>query len=217
MQPTSKSVITKGVLATALILLFFIPSSHVSAKDLAVIQTNFGEVVVSLWPDSSPEAVEQFKKLANSGAYKEADARRIVKGFLIQFAASNNHGVPAAVAASANSSLNNVLKNSLNASTSNTLKRITIRERAHDKGVLSMIPAEASSTEVPQFFICLDRHPQLDGKYAAFGQVISGLDVLEEIANIPTHFNTRAEQSKPLTRVVIESIKIQPVAVASSR
>ena len=77
----------------------------------------------------------------------------------------------------------------------------------HERGVLSMARAMDPNSASSQFFIChadstfLDGAPHLDGQYAAFGKVLEGMDVVDEIANTPTNF-----QDRPLTEQKMQSI-----------
>jgi peptidyl-prolyl cis-trans isomerase B (cyclophilin B) len=75
---------------------------------------------------------------------------------------------------------------------------------SHKRGVISMarksIPYDSATS---QFFICHQDTPRLDGEYAAFGRVISGMDVVDAIAAVPTN-----SSNKPLEDVVIKTIKV---------
>jgi peptidyl-prolyl cis-trans isomerase B (cyclophilin B) len=87
--------------------------------------------------------------------------------------------------------------------------------RSHEVGVISMARSQDPDSAGSQFFIC-DAPPEnpgmqyLNGKYTAFGKLIKGQDVLEKLANLPVGPNAFGEQSKPLKRVELISIKIVP-------
>ena len=72
---------------------------------------------------------------------------------------------------------------------------------SHKRGVISMARANDPDSAGSQFFICDKDDPFLDGSYAAFGQVVQGLDVVDKIAGVRKDYNDR-----PLTPVVIEKV-----------
>lgn len=84
---------------------------------------------------------------------------------------------------------------SSNGFTTNTL--------SHTKGVISMARAMNPDSAGSQFFIMSSDGTYLDGQYAAFGKVISGLDIIEKIQLVDTN-----NQDKPLKDIVIESIRV---------
>lgn len=73
----------------------------------------------------------------------------------------------------------------------------------HTRGVISMARAMDPNSAGSQFFIMHDDAPHLDGGYAAFGHVVSGMDVVDRIADVATDYNDR-----PLTPVVMESVRV---------
>ncbi|MBT5706571.1 MAG: peptidylprolyl isomerase, partial [Verrucomicrobia bacterium] len=87
-------------------------------------------------------------------------------------------------------------------------------DRPHVRGVLSMARSSAPDSAGSQFFICLADAQFLNGQYTAFGEVVSGDDVLEKLGNTPTGPSAGGENSKPPERVGVESIEIVESAVA---
>ena len=73
----------------------------------------------------------------------------------------------------------------------------------HTEGVLSMARAMHPDSAGSQFFIMHKTSPHLDGQYAAFGKVIEGMDIVNDIANVPTDFSDR-----PMMDVVIKSVTV---------
>ena len=71
----------------------------------------------------------------------------------------------------------------------------------HERGVISMARAFAPNSASSQFFIMHQNAPHLDGQYAAFGKVISGMDVVDEIASIPTDYNDRPKIAVRMKRI----------------
>ena len=82
----------------------------------------------------------------------------------------------------------------------------------HEKGVISMARAKDNNSASSQFFICTATNEtvsNLDGKYAAFGKVVEGMDILDKLAATPVGMNyTTGEVSKPTENVVIERMEI---------
>lgn len=165
-------------------------------KEVAVIKTSKGEMVVEFWPDVAPKTVENFKKLANSGFYDGTCFHRIVKGFMIQ------GGDP----------LTKDPEEEYRWGTGNpgwTVKA-EFNERSHVRGVLSMARSQDPNSAGSQFFICLGDAKFLDRQYTAFGKIVTGDTVLGAIGDTPVGMSRGGERSKPLERVSVESIRITP-------
>ncbi len=165
-------------------------------KEVAVIKTTAGEMVVEFWPEVAPKTVENFKKLAKDGFYNGTAFHRIIRGFMIQ------GGDP----------FTKDEKNEARFGQGDPGYKIKaeFNDRQHVRGVLSMARGGDPNSAGSQFFICLDRAAHLDHQYTAFGKVIKGEDVLVKIGETPVGPNAFGEPSKPLTRVAVESIKILP-------
>lgn len=167
-----------------------------TAKEVAVIRTTQGEMVIEFWPETAPKTVENFKKLARSGFYDGTAFHRIVKGFMIQ------GGDPLTKDARAESRWGTggpgyEIKAEFN-------------DRPHVRGVISMARSQDPDSAGSQFFICLADARFLDRQYTAFGQLIRGDDVLGRIGDTPTARSAGGEASKPTVRVQIENVTIQP-------
>ena len=146
---------------------------------------DYGTIELELYPEVAPNTVNNFISLANSGFYDGLTFHRVIKGFMIQ------GGDPGY------SIVGEFTSNGF----ANSLK--------HTKGVISMArypdnPNSAGS----QFFITSADASHLDGDYAAFGKVISGIEVVEKIENVKTDSNDKPEQD-----VVIESITVDTKGV----
>lgn len=165
------------------------------AKEVAVLKTNKGEMVVEFWPDVAPKTVENFKKLAKDGFYDGTAFHRIIKDFMIQ------GGDP-------------LTKDQANESRFGTGDpgykiKAEFSNKKHEKGVLSMARGGDPDSAGSQFFVVHGDASFLDNKYTAFGKVIKGEDTLDKIAETPVTSN-RGEKSKPTERVTLESVKIVP-------
>ena len=150
-------------------------------------------MVIEFWPDVAPKTVENFKKLANKGFYDGTCFHRVIKGFMIQGGdpltkdprPKRIAGAPAAPA---------------------TRSRPSSTTSSHVRGVISMARSQNPDSAGSQFFICHGDPRFLDRQYTAFGKLIKGDDVLEKIANTPTH-----PADRPDKRIGVISIKIVPL------
>ena len=160
-------------------------------KEVAVIKTTAGEMVVEFWPEVAPKTVENFKTLAKKGFYDGTAFHRIIKGFMIQGGDPNTKD-PAKEALWGQGDPGYKIKAEFN-------------NRSHKRGVLSMARSADPDSAGCQFFICHGDPTFLDGKYTTFGKLIKGDDVLEKLATTATRPGDR-----PVTRQNIDSIKIVP-------
>ncbi len=165
------------------------------AKEVAVLKTSKGEMVIEFWPDVAPKTVENFKTLAKKGFYDGTAFHRIIKDFMIQ------GGDP----------LTKDKANEARFGTGDPGYKIKAEfsNKKHEKGVISMARGGDPDSAGSQFFIVHGDASFLDNKYTAFGKLIKGEDTLDKIANTPVTSN-RGERSKPTERVELESVKIVP-------
>jgi len=164
-------------------------SANAADKEVAVLKTSKGEMVLEFWPEVAPKHVENFKMLAKKGFYDGTAFHRVIKDFMIQ------GGDPLTKDES---------KKAL-WGTGNSEQKVAaeFNQRKHVRGVLSMARQQDPNSASCQFFICHGNPSFLDGKYTAFGGLIKGDDVLEKIATTPT-----APGDQPLERITLESVKI---------
>jgi peptidyl-prolyl cis-trans isomerase B (cyclophilin B) len=165
--------------------------SAMDTKEVAVIKTTEGEMVVEFWPDVAPKTVENFKTLAKKGFYDGTCFHRVIKDFMIQGGDPLTKD-PSKEARWGTGDPGYKVKAEFN-------------ERHHDRGVLSMARSQDPDSAGSQFFICTGNPRFLDRQYTAFGKLIKGDDVLTKIATTPTH-----PQDRPDKRMGVESIKIVP-------
>ena len=132
---------------------------------------NGGKIELELYPEYAPETVRNFENLVSSGFYDGLTFHRIIPGFMIQGGDPLGTGY-----GGSEKKIPGEFKS--NGWTKNTLK--------HERGVISMARSMMPDSASSQFFIMHSDAPHLDGSYAAFGKVISGIEVVDEIASIPT-------------------------------
>ncbi len=162
-----------------------------AAKEVAIIKTSEGEMVVEFWPDVAPKTVENFKTLAKKGFYDGTAFHRVIKDFMIQGGDPLTKD-PAQERRWGTGDPGYKIKAEFN-------------NRSHTRGVLSMARSQDPDSAGSQFFICHGSPTFLDGKYTTFGKLIKGDDVLEKIATTKTH-----PPDRPDKRMNVESIKIVP-------
>jgi peptidyl-prolyl cis-trans isomerase B (cyclophilin B) len=168
-----------------------------AGKEVAILKTAKGELMIEFWSDVAPNTVENFKKLARQGFYDGTAFHRIVRGFMIQGGDPLTKD-PGAAARYGTGDPGYKIKAEFN-------------DRPHVKGVLSMARSSDPDSAGSQFFVCLAEAPHLNGKYTAFGKLIKGEDVLERIGETPTKPNASGtEKSVPTERIGVVSVKIVP-------
>lgn len=132
--------------------------------------SDYGTIKIELYPKYAPNTVANFVNLVESGFYNDNTFHRLVPGFVLQGGDPDGDGTGGP---------GYTIKGefSENGYGKNTLK--------HDKGVVSMARTNIPNSAGSQFFIVLDDtktiHASLDNKYAAFGKVIEGMDIIENI------------------------------------
>ena len=169
-----------------------LPAPNLTGKHYIQIDiANYGTITAELDADMAPITVTNFINLVNQGFYDGLTFHRIINGFMIQGGDPLGNGT----GGSSQTIKGEFSQNGVN----NTLK--------HDRGVLSMARSSAPDSASSQFFIMHKAASHLDGAYAAFGRVLSGMEVVDAICqNTPvTDGNgTVAKENQP----VITSIKV---------
>src|SRR5688572_12848730 len=141
-------------------------------KEVAVLKTSEGEMVLEFWPEVAPGHVENFKKLAKQGFYDGTCFHRVIKDFMIQGGDPNTK--------------DENKKATWGTGGPGYQLKAEFNDKAHVRGVLSMARSNDPNSAGSQFFICHGDPRFLDKQYTAFGRLIQGDDVLEKIATTPT-------------------------------
>jgi peptidyl-prolyl cis-trans isomerase B (cyclophilin B) len=151
------------------------------------IEMENGDVMrAELYADIAPNTVKNFVGLVESGFYDGTEFHRVIPGFMIQGGA----GAAGREAASITGEFTeNGFRNDL----------------AHDRGVLSMARTNDPDSASSQFFIMVAKSPHLDGKYAAFGKVIEGMEAADAIAASRRDFRDCPLESRVMVRVLVEA------------
>ncbi len=165
--------------------------SEAEKNELAVIEVQgFGEIRLRFFPDMAPRHVENLKKLARKGFYDGVTFHRIVPGFVIQGGDPNTKDA-----------------NPDNDGTGGPGYTIEaeFNDTPHRRGILSMARKAGPDSAGSQFFIIVKDSPFLDGKYTAFGEVVSGMDVVDRIVSQP-----KDSRDRPVENIVMKSVRIVP-------
>ena len=180
------------------ILIFLIGVLLMScSKDqkVAVISTKFGDMVVEFFPDVAPKHVENFQILAEEGYYNGTTFHRVIPGFMIQGGDPNSKDLDRM-----NDGTGGRAGKFFGIGRENDPESWTVpaefNNTPHQRGTLSMARSQNIDSGSSQFFICHDNAPFLDGQYTVFGQLISGIEVVDEIVN-----SERDPRDNPLDRV----------------
>jgi peptidyl-prolyl cis-trans isomerase B (cyclophilin B) len=142
----------------------------VSAQEIAVIETKFGKIEIQFFEDRAPGHVKNFKDLTKKGFYDGTVFHRVIPGFMVQGGDPNtksddrsNHGM---------------------GGPGYSIKA-EFNDTPHKRGILSMARSQDPNSAGSQFFIVVKDSAFLDGQYTAFGKVLSGMTVADQIVNAP--------------------------------
>lgn len=149
---------------------------------------NGKEIKIELYPDIAPISCENFEKLVNDGFYDGLGFHRIIKGFMIQGGCPLGTGTGGPGWTIKGEFASNGVKNDLK----------------HTKGVLSMARSMSPDSAGSQFFIMHEDAPHLDGQYAAFGKVVEGIEVVDEIACVKTDFLDKPLEPQTIKKAYIK-------------
>ena len=161
-----------------------IEDSDFQKKEVAIIDTEFGEMVIDFFEGNAPKHVESFKIHARNGYYDKTIFHRVIPGFMIQGGDPNTKGDNNASYGTGGHAAKYFGIGNENDSSTWTLPA-EFNNIKHKVGILSMARANNPNSGGSQFFICAAEAPHLNGKYTVFGQVIEGLEIIEQIVNQP--------------------------------
>lgn len=170
-------IITIATLLTA----GFVPAI---SGELAVISTEYGDIVIEFFPKQAPNHVDNFIKLAKSGFYDGTTFHRVIPGFMIQGGDPN--------------SKDEDRSNDGSGGPGYTIEA-EFNSIHHARGIVSMARSMDPNSAGSQFFIMVEGNSHLDGKYSAFGKVIEGMEAVDEIVSQP-----RDLRDNPLERIEIK-------------
>jgi peptidyl-prolyl cis-trans isomerase B (cyclophilin B) len=147
----------------------------------AIIQTNHGPINVELFPDDAPKTVANFVKLVNDGFYEGVVFHRVIPDFMIQGGDPTGTG---------SGGPGYSFEDEFN-------------DHKVERGALAMANAGPNTNGSQFFIVTTDAAPWLDGKHTVFGRVTEGMDVVDQISELP-----RDARDKPHDDVVMESVSV---------
>jgi len=159
---------------------------------------NGGFITAELYPEVAPNTVNNFISLVKSGFYDGLIFHRVIPGFMIQGGDPEGTGMGGPGYAIKGEFTQNGFQNDL----------------VHDRGVLSMARSSRPNSAGSQFFIMVQKAPHLDGAYAAFGKVTSGMEVVDAIVSARRDYNDRPLQEQKMKAVTVETFGVEYPAPA---
>ncbi len=159
------------------------------ADTKAVIETKFGNIELRFFPDSAPNHVNNFIELAQKSFYNGTTFHRVIPGFMIQCGDPNSRDLDKSMHGMGDPGYK--LKAEFN-------------DKSHKRGILSMARSGHPDSAGSQFFICVADAPHLDRQYTVFGEVVSGLDVVDKIVSRPRDRNDNPNERIEMKVKIVE-------------
>lgn len=163
--------------------------SETKSEEVGIIETNMGSIEIRFFPNKAPSHVTNFKTLAESGFYNETTFHRVIPGFMVQGGDPNTKEDDRSTHGTGGPGY------SIDAEFNDT---------KHKRGIVSMARSQDPNSAGSQFFICVKDSYFLDGQYTAFGEVISGMDVVDKIVD-----EKRDKRDNPLQKIAMRSVYIE--------
>lgn len=176
--------------------------TEVKNPQVTITMTNGNTVVAELYPEIAPNTVNNFISLVRQGFYDGLIFHRVIPGFMIQGGCPEGNGMGGPGYSIRGEFNANGFENNL----------------FHDRGVLSMARAMHPDSAGSQFFIMVKKSPHLDGAYAAFGKVISGMEEVDRIVNVPRNGQDRPDEEQKIASMTVECFGMEyPEPVKGNR
>jgi peptidyl-prolyl cis-trans isomerase B (cyclophilin B) len=145
------------------------------------METDQGTIELEFWPDVAPKTVENFLTLARKGYYNGLIFHRVIPGFMIQGGCPQGTGTGGP----------------------GYQIKAEFNKRKHVRGVISMARSQNPDSAGSQFFLMHKDSPHLDGAYTGFGQITSGIEVVDKIVALPTGANDRPKNPPKILKVTV--------------
>jgi cyclophilin family peptidyl-prolyl cis-trans isomerase len=164
--------------------------------EAAVVETEFGRIVIELYPNIAPQMVARFKKLAGEGFYNGTAIHRIDPELgIIQ------GGDP-------NSKDNDPTNDGTGSSAEPNLPA-EFSDIQYERGTVGAARSQDEDSANSQFYVTLKRQAAFDGRYTVFGRVVEGIGIADIISTAPLAEGT---QDRPADKIIVKSIKLAPRA-----
>ena len=154
---------------------------------------NGGVMKAELYPEIAPNTVNNFISLVSKGFYDGLIFHRVIPGFMIQGGDPMGNGMGGPDYSIRGEFKSNGFNNTL----------------LHSRGVLSMARSMMPNSAGSQFFVMHEDAPHLDGQYAAFGKVIEGIEVVDQICDVRTDYNDKPRIPQVMKKVTVETFGVE--------
>lgn len=162
------------------------PAPRDYANTIATLQTDMGDIAIKFFYDKAPKHVENFIDLSSKGFYDGTMFHRVIPGFMIQ------GGDPLT------KKVEDPRQTYGTGGNGNNRVKAEFNDVSHKRGIVSMARSSDPNSASSQFFIVVKDSTFLDGQYSAFGEVVSGMDVADKIANTPTGAAAKDRPNAPV-------------------
>src|SRR6056297_545914 len=156
--------------------------------EVTITMEDGNQIKLELYPEQAENTVRNFIELAEDGYYDGLKFHRVIKGFMVQGGCPDGTGMGNPGYSIKGEFSANGFDNDL----------------SHKRGVISMARSSAPDSAGSQFFIVHQDSAHLDGKYAAFGEVVEGMEVVDQIAEVAT-----GARDMPREDQVMESVRVE--------
>lgn len=156
---------------------------------VTITMENDKKIVIELEPKTAPNTVANFISLVEDGFYDGLIFHRVIPGFMVQGGDPDGTGMGGPDYSINGEFSSNDFENTL----------------THERGVLSMARTQDPNSAGSQFFIMTESATHLDGDYAAFGQVIEGMDVIDEIVAVERDGSDKPLQDQKMKKVEVDT------------
>lgn len=162
------------------------------SQEAAPLEDN--QFLITLYPEHAPITCDNFKDLVNDGFYTGVIFHRVIEGFMAQGGDPTGTGMGGSDTTIHGEFQSNGVDNTL----------------SHTRGIVSMARSGDPNSASSQFFICYtdDNAEFLDGKYAAFGEVTEGMEVVDSFLQVERSYSATGELSSPNTPIAMEKVEM---------
>lgn len=157
--------------------------------EVSIEMENGNKIVIELYPETAPNTVKNFISLIQTAYYDGVIFHRVIPGFMIQGGCPQGNGTGGPGYSIKGEFNSNGFSNDL----------------SHDRGVISMARTMVPDSAGSQFFIMTAKSPHLDGEYAAFGKVSSGMEEVDRIVNVSRDFRDKPREDQTMAKVVVDT------------
>lgn len=160
-----------------------------SNPEVTITMENGDDIIVELYPDVAPNTVANFISLVEDGFYDGLIFHRVIPGFMIQGGDPEGNGTGGPGYGIAGEFNTNDFENDL----------------LHDRGVISMARSQDPDSAGSQFFLMAEDSPHLDGEYAGFGKITSGIEVVDDIVSVETVANDKPKEDQRIETITVDT------------